>query len=406
MNGTAPEARRGQLLAAWTAFLTLFAIVGFALYGLPSFYPFFVTDLGWTREQVTRGNMLSKVAVGLGVGFLAGVLIDRFGPKRLMIVGILLAGIAVVGLSHSTTLSAFYFFYMFNALGYAFGGPLPNQVMLSGWFDKARGKAMGFAYLGIGIGGALVNEMAPPLIAHLGWRGALQAIGILMILIALPCAVLVREPLRAAASAAAPAMPLSDVLRRLPFYLLAIGSMASIGAIGGTMQSLPLYLKLDRQITTAQIGRTMFIILIGSTVGRVLMGFLADRWPKKRVMLLIYSIVAGAIPLMVFAPSLTLLRVFAFLFGIGLGGDYMIIPLIAAELFGLAGLGRVLGIVLSADSIAEALVPNRIGALRDALGSYETPFLLLTGLAAVGAIAVSALPSPPRAPRSRSDHAG
>ena len=63
-----------------------------------------------------------------------------------MIVGILMAGAALVGLAQVTTLSAFYLFYVFNALGYVFGGPLPNQVVLSGWFDKARGRAMGIAY--------------------------------------------------------------------------------------------------------------------------------------------------------------------------------------------------------------------------------------------------------------------
>ena len=386
----AADPRREQTLAVTTAFLALFSIVGFALYGLPFFYDFFVKDLGWTREQVTRGNMYSKIAVGLGFGFVAGLLIDKFGPKRLMIMGILFAGAALVGLSHVTTLNAFLFFYMFNALGYAFGGPLPNQVILSGWFDKARGKAMGFAYLGIGIGGALVQWMAPRLIQSLEWRGALQTLGILMVLIALPCAIFVREPPRVAASAAAGSI--GDVLRRPAFYLLAIGSMASIGAVGGAMQNLKLYLR-DRQFSQIEIGDTGMIVLIGSTVGRVLMGWLADRWPKKWVMLLIYSIVAGAIPLMVFAPDLTSLRIAAFVFGIGLGGDYMIIPLMAAELFGLRGLGKVLGVVLSLDSMAEAIVPNRVGALRDAMGSYAMPYLLLSGLAALGALSVALLPS-------------
>src|SRR5581483_11639592 len=108
---------RGQARALAAAFLALFSVVGFALYGLPFFYDFYVKDLGWTREQVTRGNMLSKIAVGLGFGFVAGALIDRFGPRRLMIVGILMAGGAVVGLAHATVLPTFFFFYMFNALG-------------------------------------------------------------------------------------------------------------------------------------------------------------------------------------------------------------------------------------------------------------------------------------------------
>ena len=73
-----------------------------------------------------------------------------------MLVGIVMAGGALVGLSYVTTFAAFYLFYGFNALGYVCGGPLPNQVLLSRWFDRARGKAMGVAYLGIGLGGAIV----------------------------------------------------------------------------------------------------------------------------------------------------------------------------------------------------------------------------------------------------------
>ena len=80
-----------QTHVAATAFLSLFSIVGFALYGLPFFYDFFVSDLGWTRQQVTSGNAYSKLLVGPLFGFLAGWFIDRFGPRRLMLAGILMA---------------------------------------------------------------------------------------------------------------------------------------------------------------------------------------------------------------------------------------------------------------------------------------------------------------------------
>src|SRR5262249_2366653 len=73
-----------------------------------------------------------------------------------------------------------YFCYVLNALGYVFGGPLPNQVILSRYFDAGRGRAMGIAYLGIGIGAALVLWMAPRLIQALACRGALRPIGVLM----------------------------------------------------------------------------------------------------------------------------------------------------------------------------------------------------------------------------------
>jgi MFS family permease len=254
---------------------------------------------------------------------------------------------------------------------------------------------MGIAYLGIGIGGAVVPLAAHALTQALGWRGALRSLGVLMILIALPAALFVKKPARPASKAGAAASgSMGGVLRRPAFYLLALGSMASIGSVGGTMQNLKLYLTLDRGLTQGRVATLLSLILVGSIAGRLLMGFLADRWPKKRVMILIYAIVAATIPLLAFAPSEPLLFTGAVLFGIGLGGDYMIIPLMAAELFGLKVLGRLMGVVLTADGVAEAVVPMLVAALRDHTGSYAAGFGLLIGLAAMGALAVSLLPRP------------
>jgi sugar phosphate permease len=392
----APDTRgRYQTLAVITAFLALFAIVGFALYGLPRFYPFFVQELGWSRRQVTSGNAYSKVFVALAFGVIAGRLVDSWGPRRIMLIGIVMAGAALVGLSYVTTFAAFYFFYGLNALGYVLGGPLPNQVLLSRWFDKARGKAMGIAYLGIGVGGALVPILAYTLTEAYGWRGALRILGVLMIAVSLPAAYFVREPVKsvAAGGAAAASSPaLAGILSRMPFYLLMLGSMASIGAVGGTIQNLALYLSLDRKLPQVDIDTTLSIILAGSVIGRLTMGWLADRWPKKYVMLLIYTIVAISIPMLVYSPTPGTLKICAFIFGIGLGGDYMIIPLMAAELYGVAILGRVMGIVLTADSVSESIVPMLVASMRDRAGSYTSGFLVLVVLAAVGAAATALLP--------------
>lgn len=391
---------RHQVLALLTAFLALFAIVGFALYGLPRFYPFFVQELGWTRQQVTSGNAYSKVFIALAFGVLAGRLVDAWGPRRIMLIGIVMAGGALVGLSYVTSLAAFYFFYAFNALGYVLGGPLPNQVLLSRWFDKARGKAMGTAYLGIGVGGALVPILAFALTQTYGWRGALRILGVLMVVVALPAAWFVREPAAEPRAAGTGPPALSGILSRPAFYFLMIGSMASIGAVGGTIQNLALYLSLDRKFAQGTIDTTLSLILVGSLIGRITMGWLADRWPKKRVMLLVYTIVAASIPPLFYASTPAALGACAFVFGIGLGGDYMIIPLMAAELYGLAIMGRVMGVVLTADSVAEAMVPMLVATLRDRTGSYTDGFLVLLGLAAIGAVSVACLPSRPQ-PASR-----
>ena len=164
------DVTRARVQVALTSFVALFSIVGLALYGLPLYYDFMVRDFGWSRTQVTSGNALSKLLVGPLFGFAAGWFVDRFGPRRLMIAGVLMAGVALIGLGRMSALWMFYVFYLLNALGYVCGGPLPNQVLLSRWFDAGRGKAMGFAYLGIGVGGAIVPLLSAALVNAFGWR--------------------------------------------------------------------------------------------------------------------------------------------------------------------------------------------------------------------------------------------
>src|SRR4030042_5611658 len=106
--------------------------------------------------------------------FFAGWVIDRFGPRRVMFAGVLMGGTALIGLSQVTSLWQYYFFYLFNALGYICGGPLPNQVLISRWFTGSRGKAMGVAYLGIGIGGMLVPQVARSLNIHFEWHQSMM----------------------------------------------------------------------------------------------------------------------------------------------------------------------------------------------------------------------------------------
>jgi MFS family permease len=384
-----PGAVRFQVTT--TSFLALFGIVGLALYGLPFYYDFMVRDFGWSKTQVTSGNGVSKLLIGPLFGFIAGWAVDKFGPKKLMISGILMSGAALIGLGRMSSLWMFYLFYIFNALGYVCGGPLPNQVLLSQWFEKSRGKAMGLAYLGIGLGGAAVPLISNWLIPRFGWRVALQLLGVLIILIALPMALFVKSPPVRSAKKAGPPPPVWPVLRSPYFYLLAIGSMCSIGAIGGTRDNLKLFLTGDRGFTQGGAAGIASTILVFSLVGRLLMGWLADRLPKKYVMLLIYCLVALSIALLFASPHAIALNLFAVVFGISLGGDYMIIPLMGAELFGVRVLGRLMGIILTADGVAEAVCPMLAGYLRDRTGTYSAGFVALIALGLVGAVAVAFL---------------
>jgi len=394
-ENTLTSTQRSRLIA--TAFASLFAIVGLVLYGLPMYYDFFKTELNLSYKEVTYGNAFSKVAVAILFGFIAGRLVDRAGPRRPMIFGILCVAVALVGLSTVTSFGLFLLFWVFNALGYLFGGPLPNQVLLSQHFKETRGRAMGIAYVGIGVGFFFVPQISKFLIGWVGWRDALKILAVIVVAVAMPLVLLLKEgnaPAPAAASSGgAPPAPLSRVLKSGSFYLLALGSMASIGAVGGTNQHLKLLLTKNLNWSQGDAFNLLSAVAAASLIGRLGAGWLADRIGPKRVMLIIYFLVTCATLILAVGPTGSGLYLFAVVFGLGLGGEYLIIPLMAAELFGTAILGRVMGIVLAADGIAEATFPILAGHLRDVTGSYTRSWQVLTGLAAAGAVAIMLLPA-------------
>ena len=166
-------------------------------------------------------------------------------------------------------------------------------------------------------------------------------------------------------------VPIGEVVRQPAFYLLMLGSMCSIAAVGGANQHLKLYLSIDHGYSQRAAAEIASLTLMASLFGRLMMGWLADRWPKKRVMMLIYLLVAASFPIPLFATTHGAVMLYAIVFGIGLGGEYMVIPLMAADLFGVRMLGRAMGLILAADGVAEALAPGARGKAARSVGQLR-----------------------------------
>ena len=389
---------------AGASFLNLFAIVGIMYYSFPVFYKPLIDEFQWTRAQVTAGFAVSIIFIGPLFGISAGFLIDRFGPKRILLVGLFSAGAAFLGYGFMTALWMFYLLYFLQTAGYVTAGPIPNQVLISRWFDRWRGRAMGLAYIGAGVGGAVAPVLAQFLVSRVGWRGAMHVIcaGILLVLVPMSLLVIKNRPAdlglrpdgkeageegQTPAAAEGRLLGLREVLGSRELWLIALGSFLSVGAIGGVIQHFVLFLR-DRQFAAEKAAGVMSFLLISSILGRLVMGWLADRIPKKYVMLIAFAAVAAAIPIL-YAPGLTrLVYVFALVFGFGMGADYMLIPLVTADCFGVRSLGKIMGIVITTDSLGQALAPVLVGRLYDVQGNYNLAFALVAAAAAIGAIAV------------------
>jgi len=287
----------------------MFCTVSLALWGLPYYYDFMVRQFGWTRSQVTSGNAIKQTLNRSGIR-LSGGLDDRSVRSAPRHDGWDSNGVHSTSRArHSFEFKNALLLYILNALGFVCGGPLPNQVLLSECFEKSRGKAMGFAYLRIGIGGAMVPWISNILVQHLGWQAALRSVGLLILALAFPAAYFVKEPPASRISelprsqSTRPPVSILKAFTTLPFYLLVIGSMCSVAAISGVQQNLKLFLVLDHQNAQSLAARFVSLVLTFSIVGRLTMGWLADRFHLKYVMVLIYSLVGIAIPIVILSQS-------------------------------------------------------------------------------------------------------
>lgn len=379
------------------AFLNLFFGVGIVFYGMPVFYPELVRNLGFSRSQVTAGVLLGFVIVAPFVGYL-GSLIDRRGARAIIRFGLIFVGGPLILMGWMTHLWQYYLLSIAEVFGYILTGPIPNQVLIARWFRAARGRAMGYAYLGLGVGGAVSPILVHFLISHYGWRRAFEVVGLLILIVLLPIAQWVTRsapedmglaPDGVQVPAAQPSAPavvfdLRRVARSANFWLILLGSTLVIGAIGTVIQQFVLFLH-DQKYTLGQASVISSGLLFAGLAGRVIVGYLADRFQKKNVMATFYLVLALAIPLLFVARYSVAAWSFAIIFGFAMGADYMLIPLVTAECFGLATLGKLLAVIIMANSLGQWIGPWTAGLIFDATHSYNIAWAAVTIGGVVGA---------------------
>lgn len=412
MPPTATPSRTSKFRGWWiiaAALVTCGISVGIPSYNLPFFYDYFQKTFHWDLKQITFGFPLAALLT-LWVG---PVLVPRFSPRKLILAGTALSAISFFGFSAMTgSIAIYYALYFVYTVGYLFSGPIPHQILVSHWFEKKRGRAMGLVYVGIGLFGGLGSFFVRGITDSFNFRTALIALGMLMF-VAWPLGIFVLRDKpsdlgqypdgadHASADVKLPARTFSHLLRSGSFWLLLLGSFCSIGAVGSINIHMKLVFRdqgytdqklLDITWTTASV-----LILWSSIVARVTIGYLADVFSKKRVMTATYFAVAAAILLLLaVSPARPAsLYIFALTFGLAMGADYMLIPLMAAEQFGVNTLARAMAIILPVNTIGQTWCPQLVSILRERYENYLAPMVVLFGIAMLGAFAIGSIRSRP-----------
>jgi len=340
------------------------------------------------------------------------LLAHRFNPRHLIVAGTGLTCLAFqwFGHLHGSALE-YYAAWCVYMLGYLLSGPIPHQIIISNWYRRNRGQAMGIAYIGGALAGAIGNKLAPWLVSFMSYRSAIQVLG-LVLLLAWPLALFVLkdrpedvgqcpdgdETPNVPELDAVDALTFPQLASRSSFWFLLVGSAASIGSIACV--NFLMKFVFEEQGFTSQAARDQiwstasFAALIAAIGGRIVVGWLADRVSRKVVMVATYAQVAIAIPLLFLVTPETpnYAYLFGVVFGFAMGADYMLIPLMAADVFGLRSLGRAMSAIVPSDTVTQYWAPNMITRLRAVWGGYGSALWVACAIAALGAVAIALLP--------------
>lgn len=402
-----------RIYYGWLVLAALFIIYsitnGVILNTLPLFYPNLVEEFGWTQDQVTRPAQLLFLIVAV-ISPVAGLYVDRISIKRMMITGGVLLLCGFVLFNQVQSLPSLLAVYIVFSIGITLAGIIPSMKIVTNWFYKNRGVAVGILLVGSSIGGAIFNPLAGLLIQDMGWRFALLVLGVLAFaLIFIPLMFVVRENPRGvkklerqyqeefsgmveAFTEGGLPIDYGRLFTSKVFYLMLFVTGAMWFCIVGIIQHQALFIKDLNTSVNSSILLSLFFVF--SVLGKVIFGKLSDKYAKRSIMFLaVCNLAVGSLVLSVvkWNPDV-LLWVYAVVFGIGFSGTFTMIQLLIAEYYQGASYGKVLGVFTMIDTIAGVLGIMILGKMRTAFGDYDYSFWLMLGLSIISAIVVLSIP--------------
>lgn len=368
--------------AVAVAFTAMFTTFGIA-YSFGAFLLPVSDDLGAGRGATAAVFSLTTLAF-FGLGGLSGPAVDRFGPRRVVLVGAAALAAGLLLTSRATTLWQAY-------LGHGLGVGLavaccyvPLVAVVGGWFERRRTVAVGVAVSGIGLGTLVGAPAAAALIEAVGWRDAYVVMGAVGVAVLLGCAALVRPAPVAVDAVHVPLLP--RLHTRAYAVLYSAGLLLSV-ALFVPFVHLPAYAE-SRGAGAVAAATLVGVIGAASVVGRLALGAVAGRLGVLRTYQGCFVLMAGSFLLWTGDPSYARLVAFALLLGVGYGGFVALGPPLVAEVFGVQGLGALLGVLYTSAAVGSAVGPPLAGVVIGDGSGYGRAVLASLIVASLSALLV------------------
>lgn len=399
---------RGRIFYGWWV-LAACSLMGFyiaatANHSFTAFFDPFLEEFNWSYTQISFAMSLRGMEMSI-LSPVVGFLVDRYGPRRLSLFGVSTVGLGFLILSLTQTLWMLYAGIILIAFG---GGGCTAVVMsnlVSNWFQKRIGLALGIMTAGVGACGLLIPVIVW-LIDSYGWRSTLVVLGLGTWIICIPLALIIRDRpeqygLQPDGDTAlpdtrtnspgdrtvAPVIPFLGALRHRAFLLIVLIEVIRMMTLTAVINHIMPYLNL-LQVSRSTAGWIAAGLHVFSIPGRLFFGWLADRFDTRRVAAIACGLMATGMFLLCHADEGIVMIFFLLLFPVGYGGMNTLRGVMIQSYFGRAVFGRLIGLVMGAASVGGILGPTIAGYLFDTTGTYTLTWMLL-GVATSSTVALA-----------------
>jgi MFS family permease len=387
----------------WYVVLTaaLGLLLGFApifVYCFGVFLKPFTVEFHASRTNISLAFSLTNIMLAVCSPFV-GRLVDRFGPRKVIIPAAIIFAVMLFAFKLiSNDLWQLYFAFVIAGIIGSAAAPVPYGKVVSNWFDKRRGLALGVTMIGIALGAIVMPPAVQRLITLFGWRSTYAIVGCVVLLISVPVLALFLKdspqkmgllpdgdpPLTAnenpsanispAASSEKTGVPLREAVRSKIFWLLAFGfALIAISVHGCVIHLVPML--TDRGITPEKAALASSIVGVAVLFARVGSGYLMDRLYAPYVAAFFFGSVAIGIALLWTGLGGASVYAAALLVGLGLGAEVDVIAYLTSRYFGLHSFGEIYGYLFAVFALAGALGPVLMATGFDRTGSYRTPLM-------------------------------
>lgn len=411
----------GRIYYGWwivtAAFCMMFIGIGTSIYTLGAFAKPLSAEFGWARGEIYVAFLFFSVGMGL-MSPLVGHWTDRYGPKKVIFPAAFLMGLSFILLRYLTdsVLHLYSLYFLAGAGAAAVIGVVP-VTMVSLWFRRKRGLALGIIYAGGGLGGVFIAPIAAKLISAVGFRDSYAILGIsiwaAIFLVSMP--LIKRNPqeigllpngertdsdsggksnfqMRMARTRTLSEMALKQARKTLNFWLLCSAVLlTSLSAVSLHQHLIPLL--TDKGFSLDGAAAVLSFVAASSILGRVASGYLVDKFTPKYVVIAFYLSLALGVLLFILEENIRMIYLAGFVFGLALGSEFDLMAYMVGEYFGFSSFGEIFSYVYISFLLGSSIGPASVGYIFDLTSSYDLAMILLVICALLAAIAIYLLQS-------------